>query len=162
MMRIGHGYDVHRFSTTVSNNGIVLAGINIDHEYQLIAHSDGDVLLHAVCDSLLGAAALGDIGKHFPDTDPSFKNIDSSRLLIRVVELVVAKGYMIGNIDITIEAEKPKLSGYINSMCENLSSLLNLNVDSVNIKATTTEGLGFVGRSEGIAVHAVVLIYERE
>jgi len=160
MIRIGHGYDVHKFSELVSTKGIRLGGIQIDHDYHLIAHSDGDVLIHALCDGLLGAAALGDIGKHFPDNNPKYKDIDSTLLLINVNELVNSKGYSIGNIDISIEAEAPKMTQHIPNICQKIAHLLDIPVEDVNVKATTTEGLGFVGRSEGIAVHAVVLIYE--
>ncbi|MDH5184145.1 MAG: 2-C-methyl-D-erythritol 2,4-cyclodiphosphate synthase [Gammaproteobacteria bacterium] len=154
-MRIGHGYDVHTFTT---GDGLVLGGVRIPFDKAFAAHSDGDVLLHALCDALLGAAALGDIGQHFPDTDPQFKGIDSRELLRHVVSLLSKNGFSIGNVDATIIAQQPKMSPHINSMQENLAKDLGLELDRINIKATTTEKLGFTGRGEGIAVHAVALI----
>lgn len=154
-MRIGHGFDVHRFGT----EGVCrLGGVDIDTAPQLLAHSDGDVVLHAICDALLGAIAAGDIGKHFPDTDPRYKGVDSRTLLRCVVEKVVQQGYVLGNLDVTIAAQKPKISPHIEKMKACLCADLNTVADNINIKATTTEGLGAIGRSEGIAVTAVVLV----
>jgi 2-C-methyl-D-erythritol 2,4-cyclodiphosphate synthase len=154
-MRIGHGYDVHRFG---EGDFITLGGVRIPHKFGLIAHSDGDVLLHALADALLGALALGDIGKHFPDTDPSFKGADSRALLRHVMGLVRAKGYAVGNVDATIVAQAPKMAPHIQSMRECIAEDLGVELDQVNVKATTTEKLGFTGREEGIAVHAVALL----
>jgi 2-C-methyl-D-erythritol 2,4-cyclodiphosphate synthase len=156
-VRIGHGYDVHRFSE--NGDHIVLGGVSIPHERGLDAHSDGDVLIHAVCDALLGAIAEGDIGRHFPDSDAQYKDIDSSILLKDVYQKVKQAGYLLSNVDISVVAQAPVLSPYIQSMCERLSQLVDVSQNQVNIKATTTEKLGYVGREEGIAVHAVVLIY---
>lgn len=155
MIRVGQGYDVHRF---VDQGDVILGGVKIDYEQGLEAHSDGDVVLHALCDALLGAAALGDIGKHFPDTDPEFKGADSRVLLRHVYSIVQDKGYSLGNADITIIAQAPKMAPHIVAMCENIAADLAVDVDSINVKATTTEKLGFEGRKEGIAVQAVVLI----
>ena len=155
MLRIGQGYDVHRFQ---DKGDVILGGVKIDYEKGLLAHSDGDVVLHALCDALLGAAALGDIGKHFPDTDPEFKGADSRVLLRHVYGIVQEKGYKLVNTDITIIAQAPKMAPHIEAMCRNIAEDLNVAVDCVNVKATTTEKLGFEGRSEGIAVQAVVLI----
>ena len=154
-MRIGHGYDVHRL---VSGRELIIGGENIPFEMGLLGHSDADVLLHAVCDALLGAAALGDIGKHFPDSDPSFEGIDSRILLRKTAELLRGKGYRIVNIDATVIAQRPKLAGFIEKMRENIASDCGIETDAVNIKATTEEGLGFTGKAEGIAAHAVCLI----
>lgn len=154
-MRIGHGYDVHRFA---ENRPLVIGGVTIPYEKGLAGHSDADVLLHAVCDALLGAAALGDIGKHFPDNDQSFKNIDSRILLRRVVALLSQKGYKINNIDATIIAEKPKMAGHIDLMRQNIADDCQMDIDSVNVKATTEEGLGFTGELLGIRAHCVCLI----
>lgn len=154
-MRIGHGYDVHRFN---ENRPLVIGGVTIPYEKGLAGHSDADVLLHAVCDALLGAAALGDIGKHFPDNDQSFKNIDSRILLRRVVALLSQKGYKINNIDATIIAEKPKMAGHIDLMRQNIADDCQMDIDSVNVKATTEEGLGFTGELLGISAHCVCLI----
>lgn len=154
-MRIGHGYDVHRFA---ENRPLVIGGVTIPYEKGLAGHSDADVLLHAVCDALLGAAALGDIGKHFPDNDQSFKNIDSRILLRRVVALLSQKGYKINNIDATIIAEKPKIAGHIDLMRQNIADDCQMDIDSVNVKATTEEGLGFTGELLGISAHCVCLI----
>lgn len=151
--RIGHGYDVHKFT---KDKELVLGGISIPYEYGMEAHSDGDVVIHAICDSLLGAASLGDIGKHFPDNDMKYKNISSLILLERVRDLIGE--YSINNIDCTIIAQKPKLANYIVLMRDKLASTLNIDISQINIKATTEEGLGFTGRLEGIAVHAVSLI----
>lgn len=154
-MRIGHGYDVHRL---VSGRKLIIGGENIPFEHGLLGHSDADVLLHAVCDALLGAAALGDIGRHFPDSDPRFEGIDSRILLRKTAELLRCKGYRIVNIDATIIAQRPKLAGFIEKMRENIASDCGIETDAVNIKATTEEGLGFTGKAEGIAAHAVCLI----
>jgi len=154
-MRIGHGYDVHRFG---EGDFVTLGGVRIAHCFGLIAHSDGDVLLHALADALLGAAALGDIGKHFPDTDPAYKGADSRLLLRRVRELVQQQGFSLGNVDATIIAQKPKMAPHIESMRKNIASDLKIDPAQVNVKATTTEGLGFCGREEGIAAHAIVLL----
>ncbi|CEA06079.1 2-C-methyl-D-erythritol 2,4-cyclodiphosphate synthase [Pseudomonas saudimassiliensis] len=157
-MRIGHGYDVHRFG---EGDFITLGGLQIAHDRGLVAHSDGDVVLHALTDAILGAAALGDIGRHFPDTDPQFKGADSRVLLRHALSLVHAKGWQVGNVDVTIAAQAPKLSSHIETMCERVAEDLQVTRDQVNIKATTTEKLGFVGRKEGIAVHAVALLLPR-
>ncbi|AOE87092.1 2-C-methyl-D-erythritol 2,4-cyclodiphosphate synthase [Pseudomonas sp. TCU-HL1] len=154
-MRIGHGYDVHRFG---EGDFITLGGVRISHTFGLIAHSDGDVLLHALSDALLGAAALGDIGKHFPDTDPQFKGADSRALLRHVLAQVKAKGWKVGNVDGTIVAQAPKMAPHIEAMRANIAADLEVELDQVNVKATTTEKLGFTGREEGIAVHAVALL----
>lgn len=154
-MRIGHGYDVHRFG---EGEFITLGGVRIPHKFGLIAHSDGDVLLHALSDALLGACALGDIGKHFPDTDPQFKGADSRALLRHVLSLVEAKGWKVENVDTTIIAQAPKMAPHIQSMRETIAADLKVGLDQVNVKATTTEKLGFTGREEGIAVHAVALL----
>ena len=155
MIRIGSGYDVHRFG---DGNHIVLGGVTIPYQQGLIAHSDGDVVLHALCDALLGAAALGDIGKHFPDTDPEFKGANSRVLLRHVYQIVQDKGYKLVNADITIIAQAPKMAPHIADMCCNIAADLQVGIDGINVKATTTEKLGFEGRKEGIAVQAVVLI----
>lgn len=155
MLRIGQGYDVHRFK---DDGDVILGGVKIPYEKGLEAHSDGDVVLHALSDALLGAVALGDIGKHFPDTDPGFKGADSRVLLRHVYQLVQDKGYSLVNTDITIIAQAPKMAPYIPDMCRNIADDLRVAVDVVNVKATTTEKLGFEGRKEGIAVQAIVLI----
>jgi 2-C-methyl-D-erythritol 2,4-cyclodiphosphate synthase len=154
-MRIGHGYDVHAFG---EGNHIIIGGVRIPFKHGLLAHSDGDVLIHSLCDALLGAAAMGDIGKHFPETDPRFLDINSRKLLRSVVSLIKSKGYSVVNIDSTIIAQAPKLAPYIDAMVENLASDLESDTDVVNVKATTTENLGFEGRGEGIACHVVALI----
>ena len=154
-MRIGHGYDVHRFG---EGDSIVLGGVSIPFDRGLEAHSDGDVLVHAVCDALLGAIAAGDIGRHFPDTDAANADIDSRALLRRVLELVKAAGWQLGNLDVTVIAQAPKMAPHIDAMCDNLAADLDAERAAINVKATTTEGLGFAGRAEGIAVHAVVLL----
>jgi len=156
-MRIGHGYDVHAFG---EGDHIMLCGVRIAHQNGLMAHSDGDVALHALTDALLGALALGDIGHHFPDYDPAFEGADSRQLLRQVMALVKARGFTLGNADLTIIAQAPKLAAHIAAMRQNLSEDLSGDVDLINVKATTTEKLGFVGREEGIAVHAVVLLKE--
>lgn len=154
-MRIGHGYDVHRL---VPDRALILGGVEIPHELGLLGHSDADVLVHAVMDALLGAAALGDIGKLFPDTDPQYKGISSLLLLERVQKHIAGKGYEIENIDVTMIAQRPKLAPHIPNMRENLARVLRLSEDQINIKATTEEKLGFSGREEGMACHAVCLL----
>jgi 2-C-methyl-D-erythritol 2,4-cyclodiphosphate synthase len=155
MIRIGHGYDVHAFG---GNKPLVLGGVSIPNHIGLLAHSDGDVLLHAVCDALLGAAGFGDIGKHFPDNDERYANIDSSKLLSEVVELIRKEGYKVANIDVSVVAETPRMSPHIQMMISKLAELLLVEEGQVNVKATTTEKLGYIGRKEGIAVHCVCLI----
>lgn len=155
MIRIGQGYDVHRF---VNDGKLILGGVTIDYTKGIAAHSDGDVLLHALCDALLGAAALADIGQHFPDTDPAYNGVDSRQLLKQVYTLVQKKGYKIINADMTIIAQEPKMISYIPAMRTNIATDLQVANDFINIKATTTEKLGFTGRQEGIAAQAVVLI----
>ncbi|KAF3982508.1 MAG: 2-C-methyl-D-erythritol 2,4-cyclodiphosphate synthase [Methylococcales symbiont of Hymedesmia sp. n. MRB-2018] len=155
MIRIGQGYDVHRF---IDEGDVILGGVTIDYEQGLEAHSDGDAVLHALSDALLGAAALGDIGKHFPDTDPEFKGADSRVLLRHVYDIVQEKGYRLVNADITIIAQAPKMAPHIVAMCNNIAADLQVDIDFINVKATTTEKLGFEGRKEGVAVQAVVLI----
>lgn len=154
-MRIGHGYDVHAFC---EGSEIVLNGVKIPHNKAFKAHSDGDVALHALCDALLGAAAMGDIGKHFPDTDNKYKDIDSRVLLRHVVTLLAGRGLVCNNADITIVAQSPKIGPHIDAMCEVLASDLGIGRDRVNVKATTSEWLGFTGRQEGIAAYAVVTL----
>ncbi len=154
--RIGHGYDVHRFG---EGDFIVLGGVKIPHHSGFIAHSDGDVLIHALCDALLGAIAAGDIGQHFPDNDDKYKNIDSTVLLEKTNQLLMKTDYVIANIDLTIIAQTPKMSAHIQAMLQTLADVLNIQKTQINIKATTTESLGFTGREEGIAVHAVVMLY---
>lgn len=153
--RIGHGFDVHAFG---GEGPVTLGGVKIDYQQGLLAHSDGDVVLHAVSDALLGAVALGDIGHHFPDTDAAFKGIDSRILLRKVFADVKALGYAIGNLDVTIMAQAPKMAPHIEAMRQVLAADLETQINQVNVKATTTEKLGFVGRKEGIAVEAVVLL----
>lgn len=155
MIRVGQGYDVHRFK---AGSEIILGGVTIPYEQALEAHSDGDVVLHALADALLGAAALGDIGKHFPDTDPNFKGVDSRVLLRHVYKIVQEKGYKLVNADITIIAQAPKMAPHIPEMCANIAADLQVDIDFINVKATTTEKLGFEGRKEGIAVQAIVLV----
>jgi 2-C-methyl-D-erythritol 2,4-cyclodiphosphate synthase len=155
MIRVGQGYDVHRFC---DGDFIMLGGVRIPYEKGLEAHSDGDVVLHALSDAILGAAALGDIGKHFPDTDPAFKGADSRVLLRHVYKVVQDKGYRLVNADITIIAQAPKMSPHTAAMCQYIAEDLKVEVDCINVKATTTEQLGFEGRKEGIAVQAIVLI----
>lgn len=154
-MRIGHGYDVHRL---VAGRDLILGGVQIPHRLGLDGHSDADVLTHAVMDALLGAAALGDIGQHFPDTDPAYLGISSLKLLTRVWALITERGYCLGNLDVTVLAQKPKLAPYLPQMKEKLCAILGAEPDRVNIKATTEEYLGFTGREEGIACHAVCLL----
>jgi len=157
-IRIGHGYDVHKFGGT---GPIVIAGVKIEHDMGLIAHSDGDVVLHALCDALLGALALGDIGKHFPDTDPTLAGVDSRELLRHVYKLITDNQYQLGNLDLTIVAQAPKMAPHIELMRENIAEDLSANMSQVNVKATTTEKLGFAGRKEGIAAYAVVLLTQQ-
>ncbi len=154
-MRIGHGYDVHALA---EKRKLIIGGVDIPHAKGLEGHSDADVLLHAICDALLGAAALGDIGKHFPDTDGAYKGISSLVLLERVGTVLKANGYKVSNVDSTVIAQKPKLAPYIEEMRGNIASALKIDVDAVSVKATTEEHLGFSGREEGIAAHAVCLI----
>ena len=159
MLRIGSGFDVHRFTSKAQENAsITLAGIEIPHAFSLEAHSDGDVLSHALCDALLGALALGDIGQHFPDTDPQYKNINSLSLLQHTYQLLKERNWSLVNTDVTIIAEQPKMSPYNTQMRQSLADALELSVEQFSIKATTSEGLGFTGRGEGIAVQAIVLI----
>ncbi|MBD5372725.1 MAG: 2-C-methyl-D-erythritol 2,4-cyclodiphosphate synthase [Bacteroides sp.] len=155
MIRIGNGFDVHKFA---EGRELWLCGVKVDHSLGLLGHSDADVALHALCDALLGAAALRDIGYHFPDTDPAYKGVDSRRLLRRVVELIAEKGYRPGNVDVTIIAQTPKLLPYIERMRATVASDLGIDLDCVSVKATTTERLGFTGRGEGIAAQASALI----
>lgn len=154
-MRIGHGYDVHRL---VEGRKLILGGVEIPFEIGLLGHSDADVLLHAVSDALLGAAALGDIGKHFPDNDPKYEGADSMKLLERVVELLGEKGFKVNNIDCTVIAQKPKLAPFIAQMKSNIARVCGIDSDHVNVKATTEEKLGFTGALEGISAHAVCTI----
>ena len=155
MMRIGHGYDVHQL---VSDRELILGGVKIDYHYGLLGHSDADVLLHAICDAILGALGLGDIGKHFPDSDPAFKGIDSRKLLRSVIAKTKAAGYRIGNLDSTIICQRPKLAQHIPQMVERIAADCQVESGRINVKATTTEKLGFAGRGEGIAADAVVLL----
>ena len=156
-MRIGHGYDVHRF---VEGRDLILGGMKIPFELGLLGHSDADVLLHAVSDALLGAAKLGDIGRHFPDTDPKYKGSNSLKLLEIVGNMVKNAGYRVGTIDVTVLAQKPKLKDHISQMEQNIALALGVEIDRVNVKATTEEGLGFTGNMEGMACHAVCLLEE--
>ena len=156
-MRIGHGYDVHRL---VEDRDLIIGGVKIPHTLGLLGHSDADVLLHAVSDALLGAAGMGDIGKHFPDTDPQYKGADSLKLLEIVGKKVVGSGYHISNIDVTMIAQKPKLRPYIEEMEGNIARALNIDASRVNVKATTEERLGFTGTEEGMSCHAVCLLEE--
>lgn len=159
MLRIGHGYDVHPL---VAGRPLVLGGVRIPHPKGLAGHSDADALIHAVCDACLGAAGLGDIGRHFPDTDPQYRDIESRLLLRRVRETLAARGMRVANVDATIIAQAPRLAPYLDRMADNLASDLCIERNRVNIKATTTERLGFAGREEGIAAHAVVLVESEE
>lgn len=156
-MRIGHGYDAHRYGP---GDHVVIGGVRISHDRGVEAHSDGDVLLHALCDALLGAAGLGDIGKHFPDTDAAFKDVDSRVLLRQVVASITHAGLVLSNVDLTAIAQRPRLAQHIASMNDNIAADLGIDLSRVNVKATTTEHMGFVGREEGIAAHAVVLLEE--
>ena len=159
MIRIGHGYDVHAFET---GEFVILAGVKIPYHKQFKAHSDGDVLIHAVCDALLGAMALGDIGQHFPDTDITYKGVNSRELLKQVYKLVLESGYALSNLDVTIIAQAPKISPHIDTMRNNLADDLHSDIQLINVKATTTEKLGFIGKEEGIAVHSVCLVQKIE
>ncbi len=159
MMRVGYGYDVHKL---VPGRELWIGGIRLEYEMGLLGHSDADVLIHAICDALLGAAALRDIGYHFPDKDPRFKGIDSKLLLARTVSLLEEKGYKVGNIDATVCAEQPKLNPHIPEMQRVLAGIMGVEADCVSLKATTTEELGFTGRREGISAHAVCLIEKEE
>jgi len=159
MIRIGHGYDVHGFE---EGDHVILAGVKIPYHKQFKAHSDGDVLIHAVCDALLGAMALGDIGRHFPDTDITYKGVNSRDLLKQVYKLVLELGFAISNLDVTIIAQAPKMSTHIDCMRSNLAEDLNSHINLINVKATTTEKLGFIGKEEGVAVHSVCLLQKTE
>jgi 2-C-methyl-D-erythritol 2,4-cyclodiphosphate synthase len=159
MIRIGNGYDVHRL---VENRSLIMGGVDIPYEKGLLGHSDADVLVHAIMDALLGAAGERDIGKHFPDTDNSYKGISSLKLLEKVRGIIKDKGYLVGNIDSIIVAQAPKMAPYIEIMRKNISEVLEIDQDSINIKATTTEGLGFAGKGEGIASYAVACLYKKE
>lgn len=158
MMRIGHGYDVHRL---VEGRALILGGVNIPYEKGLLGHSDADVLTHAVMDALLGAAGLGDIGKHFPDTDPAYKGADSLKLLDHVIETLDREGWKVGNVDATIIAQRPKLAPHIPTMRDNLAMRMGVEPGQVNVKATTEEKLGFTGSGEGMAAHAVCLLTKK-
>ena len=155
MLRIGHGYDVHRL---VDDRDLILGGVKIDFHYGLLGHSDADVLLHAICDAIIGALGMGDIGKHFPDTDPAFAGADSRKLLRQVIDKALAAGYRVGNLDSTVICQRPKLAGYIPQMVERIAADCQVEAGRINVKATTTEKLGFAGRGEGIAADAVVLM----
>ena len=157
-LRIGHGYDAHRFAEPSDNRPLMLGGVEVPHDRGLLAHSDGDALIHALCDALLGAVALGDIGRHFPDTDQAYKNADSAVLLQRVLGLVKNLGWSVVNADMTILAQSPRMAPHINAIRSRLATLLEVELDAVNVKASTTEGMGFVGRKEGLETHAVVLL----
>ena len=156
-IRVGHGYDVHKLAP---QRKLILGGIEIPHTLGLIAHSDGDVLIHAVMDSILGAMGMGDIGKHFPDTDMKYKDADSMKLFDEVISIMKKDGYLISNMDVTVIAQKPKLSPYIEKIRENIAKRAKIDISRVNVKATTEEHLGFTGREEGISVHAVSLLYK--
>ena len=159
MIRIGHGYDVHQL---VVGRDLILGGVKIPHSKVLHGHSDADVLIHAICDACLGAAGLGDIGQHFPDTDALYKNINSRKLLRKVKEAIIERGWKIANVDSTIVAQAPRIAPHVPQMIQNISTDLDIPQESVNIKATTTEKLGFAGREEGIAAHAVVLLEQNK
>jgi len=154
-MRIGHGYDIHRL---VEGRKLILGGVDVPYEKGLLGHSDADVLLHAISDAILGAIGEGDIGRHFPDTDPKYKGADSLKLLAHVMDLALSKGFVLGNVDATIVAQRPKLAFHIARMRENIARVLHAETEKVNVKATTTEELGFAGRGEGMAAYAVVLL----
>ncbi len=156
-IRIGHGYDVHALADGLR---LVIGGVEFEHTKGCVAHSDGDVAIHAICDAMLGALALGDIGKLFPDTSVEFKGIDSKILLRRVCDVIEQKGYKVGNVDCTIAMQRPKLRPHIDTMRSTLASVIGIEVDRVSVKATTTERLGFEGREEGVSVHSVVLLYK--
>ena len=157
-MRIGMGYDVHRLT---EDRKLIMGGVDIPYEKGLLGHSDADVLVHAILDALLGASALGDIGKHFPDTDPAYKGISSIKLLKHVGELLKSNGFVIGNIDSTIIAQRPKMAPHIMQMRENIAAALNIDLNQINVKATTEEGLGFTGSGEGISFQAICLLMEQ-
>ena len=159
MIRIGHGYDVHRL---VPERKLIIGGVEIPSELGLLGHSDADVLLHAICDAILGAIGEGDIGRHFPDTDPAYKGIDSCKLLAQVIDLATQRGFVVGNVDSTVVAQWPKLAPYIEQMVVTIAAECRIDADRVNVKATTTEELGFTGRKEGISAHAVVLMQSTE
>lgn len=163
-MRIGHGFDVHKFAPAEQDPArpLLLGGVVVKHHAHLVAHSDGDVVLHAIADALLGAAALGDIGQHFPDTDAQYAGADSAKLLQHVVDLVHQQGWKVANLDVTVVAQAPKLAPHIAAMRARIAALLAVSVGQVNVKATTTEKLGYVGREEGIACHSVVLLEARQ
>ena len=158
MIRIGHGYDVHKL---VENRDLILGGVKIPHTLGLLGHSDADVLLHAISDALLGALALGDIGKHFPDTDPAYKGADSLELLRQVVALIEKEGYTLGNLDAIVIAQAPKLRPYIDTMRQNIADACHADISQISVKATTEERLGFTGREEGISAHCVCLLTEK-
>lgn len=157
-MRIGHGFDVHKFG---GDGPITIGGVRVDYAQGLVAHSDGDVLLHALSDAILGAAALGDIGKHFPDTDDAYAGVDSRVLLRHVISVIGEKGYRVSNADMTIVAQAPKMAPHIDAMCARIAEDCQCHIDDINVKATTTEKLGYTGRKEGIAAHAVVLLVKQ-
>lgn len=157
--RTGFGYDVHAF---VENRKLIIGGVEIPYDRGLLGHSDADVLLHAIADALLGAAALGDIGKHFPDTDPAYKDADSMKLLSSVYSLIEGKGYILSNLDATVALQKPKVAPYIDLMRKNIAEILNSDIEQISVKATTTERLGFVGNEQGAAAYATVLIISKE
>lgn len=162
-IRTGHGYDAHRFADSLlPDKPLILGGVQLPHDRSLIAHSDGDAVIHALCDAILGALGLGDIGRHFPDTDQAFSNIDSGILLQRVCNLLKTDRWKIGNVDITILAQAPRMAPHIEAMCKRLAGLMEILPEQVNVKASTTEGMGFVGRREGLETYAVVLIYRDE
>ena len=158
-IRIGFGYDVHEFA---EERKLFLGGVEIPHSKGLLGHSDADVLLHAICDAMLGALALGDIGKHFPNTDPKYHNIDSKVLLKNVTDLITSNGYVVGNIDSTVLLQQPKLAPFVNLIRQTIAEIVSVSVSQVSIKATTTEGLGFVGREEGCSAYAVVLLNKKD
>lgn len=158
-IRTGHGYDAHRFAEPADQRALVLGGVTIPYERGLLAHSDGDALIHALCDAILGALGRGDIGRHFPDNDAAYKNVDSGLLLQQVVAMMVDSGWTLANADMTILAQAPKMAPHIPAMCKRLAQMLDVEVERVNVKASTTEGMGFVGRREGIETHAVVVLY---
>lgn len=158
-IRTGHGYDAHRFAEPDDQRALVLGGVTIPYERGLLAHSDGDALIHALCDAILGALGRGDIGRHFPDNDAAYKNVDSGLLLQQVVAMMVDSGWTLANADMTILAQAPKMAPHIPAMCKRLAEMLDVDVERVNVKASTTEGMGFVGRREGIETHAVVALY---
>jgi len=158
-IRIGHGYDAHRFAEPDDQRPLVLGGVIIPYERGLAAHSDGDALVHVLCDALLGALGLGDIGRHFPDSDAAYKNVDSTLLLQQVVSMMQEEGWKVSNVDITILAQAPKMAPHTNAMRERLAELLLVDIAQINVKASTTEGMGFVGRKEGLEAYAVALLH---